>query len=138
MRREVTPILRGLRVAGMVVLGVIAAVAFALIFGFVVRALWNWLMPSIFGLTTISYWQAFGLVILARLLVGSMGHHGHERSSFKHRLKHIHEKWDECDFLCEDDDLKSCRDWWRSEGKESYQRYMQSKTSSVKAEAKEE
>jgi hypothetical protein len=27
--------------------------------------LWNWLMPNIFGLTTISYWQALGLMILS-------------------------------------------------------------------------
>ena len=30
--------------------------------------LWNWLMPAIFGLTTINYWQALGLMALASLL----------------------------------------------------------------------
>ena len=137
MKRGVSPLKRGIRIAGMVLLGVIAAAAFALIFGFVVRALWNWLMASIFGLTTINYWQAFGLVILARLLVGSMGHNDHEHSKKKSRPKHIHEKWAEWDCLCEDDEWnewKSYRDWWRSEGKESYRRYMESKTDSVETE----
>lgn len=27
--------------------------------------LWNWLVPDIFGLQTITYWQSFGLMTLA-------------------------------------------------------------------------
>lgn len=30
--------------------------------------LWNWLMPYLFGLKTIGYFQAFGLHFLARLI----------------------------------------------------------------------
>jgi hypothetical protein len=30
--------------------------------------LWNWLMPTIFGLITITYWQAAGLLLLSKLL----------------------------------------------------------------------
>ena len=33
--------------------------------------LWNWLMPLIFGLITINFWQAFGLYVLSRLLFES-------------------------------------------------------------------
>lgn len=33
--------------------------------------LWNWLMPAIFGLPTIGYLQALGLIILSRILVGT-------------------------------------------------------------------
>ena len=33
-----------------------------------VMALWNWLMPAIFGLTTITFWQAGGLLLLSKLL----------------------------------------------------------------------
>ena len=38
----------------------------------------KWLMPAIFGLGTITYWQAWGLLILGRLLIGGfrMGGHG--------------------------------------------------------------
>ncbi len=32
--------------------------------------LWNWLMPVIFGLTKIGFWQALGLNLLGSLLVG--------------------------------------------------------------------
>lgn len=67
-----------------ILLGIIGAAALALVFGFVVMALWNWLMPEIFGLTPIGYWQAWGLVLLAHILFkGHIGHHGerhHERS----------------------------------------------------------
>jgi hypothetical protein len=33
-----------------------------------VSALWNWLMPAIFGLGTITYWQALGLMALSWIL----------------------------------------------------------------------
>jgi hypothetical protein len=33
--------------------------------------LWNWLMPTIFGLTKISFWQAFGLDLLCGILFKS-------------------------------------------------------------------
>ena len=32
--------------------------------------LWNWLMPVIFSLTKIGFWQALGLNLLGSLLVG--------------------------------------------------------------------
>ena len=63
------------RVLAFVFLGVIVAALFALVFGFVVQWLWNWLMPAIFGLRRISYWQAFGLLLLAKLFFGRLGHH---------------------------------------------------------------
>jgi len=34
----------------------------------VVMLLWNWLMPAIFGLTKLTYWQAWGLLILSSIL----------------------------------------------------------------------
>ena len=39
-------------------------------FGFVVMSLWNWLMPALFGLKLIGYWQALGLIILSKILLG--------------------------------------------------------------------
>lgn len=52
--------------------GLLAIAGFALLFGLVVMWLWNWLLPDLFGITTIGYWQAFGLVILARILFGGI------------------------------------------------------------------
>jgi hypothetical protein len=50
----------------------LAIVAVA-VFGFVVMSLWNWLMPMLFNLHTITYWQAFGVLILSRILFGGLG-----------------------------------------------------------------
>ena len=55
-------------VFGFVILG--AGLLF--LFGFIVRALWNWLMPDIFGLKQITYWQAWGLIILSSILFKPM------------------------------------------------------------------
>lgn len=33
--------------------------------------LWNWLMPVLFGLPEVTYWQALGLRLLSTFLLGS-------------------------------------------------------------------
>lgn len=82
-----TPLHRGIRLVGWVLFGVAAAAMFALVFGIVVMLLWNWLMPDIFGVTSITYLQAFGLVILAKLIFGAVGrgHHPHDRPRWMDR-----------------------------------------------------
>jgi len=40
----------------------------SLIFALPVMLLWNWLMPAIFGLVKVSFWQAWGLTFLTGLL----------------------------------------------------------------------
>ncbi|MBN2659601.1 MAG: hypothetical protein JXR86_21260 [Spirochaetales bacterium] len=54
-----------------VFLGVLMGVGFLILgflFGWVVMLLWNWLMPEIFGLGEVTYWQAWGLLILSSIL----------------------------------------------------------------------
>jgi hypothetical protein len=48
-------------------------IAFAGIIGFVTLALWNALMPAIFGLPAITFGQALGLLLLSRILLGRFG-----------------------------------------------------------------
>ena len=50
---------------------VVALFVFGVLVAFPTMWLWNWLMPEIFGLTTISAFQAFGLYLLAGFLVRS-------------------------------------------------------------------
>lgn len=54
----------------------IAAVGFGLLFiglaGFLVMTLWNSLLPAIVGVTTITWPQALGLLVLSRLLFGGL------------------------------------------------------------------
>jgi hypothetical protein len=59
-------------------------------FGFITMALWNALLPEIFHLPTINFWQALGLLVLSRLLFGGSWHKG-GHPAWKNRLK---EKWE--------------------------------------------
>lgn len=51
-------------------LGVIFVALCALVLGLPLMVLWNWLMPTLFGLTKITFWQAIGLNILTGILFG--------------------------------------------------------------------
>jgi len=42
-------------------------------FSVAVTLLWNAVMPDIFGLNVLNYWQAAGLLLLARILFGGLG-----------------------------------------------------------------
>jgi hypothetical protein len=67
------------------------AVLVAALVCLVMMGLWNSLMPAIFGLKAITIWQAAGLLILSRLLLGRF--HGRGGSShWRHRMKERMEK----------------------------------------------
>ena len=51
-----------------VIIVLAATVLAAFIEGVFVMWLWNWLMPMIFGLTTISYIEGFGISFLCGML----------------------------------------------------------------------
>ncbi len=71
---------RGVKIAVMAVMAVT-------VFGFVVMSLWNWLVPALFGLHAITFWQALGLLILSRILFGGFrGGPGHP-GNWRHRMK---------------------------------------------------
>lgn len=59
--------------------GIAGLALFTFLFGSVVRMLWNWLLPPLFGLPAITFWQALGLLLLARILFGFGGHGGGRR-----------------------------------------------------------
>lgn len=111
-----------LRIAGWVILGLAFAAVFALVFGLLVKALWNWLMPALFGLGTITYWQAFGIVILAKLLFGGFGPHGRNHREPFHRK--FQDRWQDFKGRHEEKDWKYYRDFWRDEGKEAFEAYV--------------
>lgn len=60
----------------MVLGGIVLAAGLLFLFGFVVMHLWNWLMPEIFGLKTVTYWQAWGLLVLSCILLKGWGRPG--------------------------------------------------------------
>jgi hypothetical protein len=70
------------------VLAILAMFVIAVaVFGLIVVQLWNWLMPALFGLRTITFWQALGLLILAKILFGGFGGFHRHRSDWRHRMR---------------------------------------------------
>ncbi|GAB4136780.1 MAG: hypothetical protein Fur0041_11330 [Bacteroidia bacterium] len=70
---------------------------FILGMGWVTMLLWNWLMPAIFGITMINFWQAAGLLVLGRLLFGGFNkkcHCGSGREWKQHRYGYWKERWE--------------------------------------------
>jgi hypothetical protein len=66
---------------------IVGIVLFAFIGGELVLQLWNWLLPPLFGFRQITFWQAFGLLALCRILFGRSGWHRAGHSNFRRRMK---------------------------------------------------
>jgi hypothetical protein len=80
------------KVFGMVLFGLAVFAAISLI----VMVLWNALVPDIFGLIPIGFWQASGLILLIRILFFGHGrkdwHRGHPYG-FHNKRNELHQKW---------------------------------------------
>ena len=85
--------------------------------------LWNWIMPELFGLTTLSYWQAVGLFILLKILLGGCGSGGDSSKSSSGKSK--------C--KCKGESKTEFSKWkhydkfWKEEGEQSYNEYIERK-----------
>jgi hypothetical protein len=113
----------GIDIAAYLILRVIGAAAFALAFGWAVMLLWNWLMPAIFRLGAINYWQAFGVVFLAHLIFDSrrLPNFG-EVFSYPKWLDSLHTTRDHETRLSI---LQHFYDFWNGEGHDAFKRYLE-------------
>ena len=115
-----------MEIVGWVLLAIIGIAALIILFGFVIMWLWNWLMPDLFGLTTITYWQAIGICLLSKILFGGFG--GSGGNSKSHHKKRRFEDDD-----CKDDGKSEMSKWkfydkfWEEEGNEAFERYIEEK-----------
>ena len=75
--------LYGLKFVVLVVIAIAAA-------GAVVMSLWNWLLPELFGMPAIGFWQAIGVLVLSRILLGGWRGRGHGMH-WRHRMM---ERWE--------------------------------------------
>jgi chromate transport protein ChrA len=79
-------VLRGVKIAAIAILAVA-------VFGFILMNLWNWLGPAVFGARTITFWQALGILVLAKILFGGFGGRpgrgGHWRDRMRDRWAHM-------------------------------------------------
>jgi hypothetical protein len=87
-------------------------------------------MPAIFHLGIITYWQAVGLAVLARLLFGSLHHHGHYNRA--HRFGHWRHRNMGGDRNC--GDYSNSTKWsyyeqyWNEEGEKAFDEYVKRKS----------
>ncbi len=81
-----------------IVLGPLAIVGMAIFIalgGLLVMLLWNWLLPGLFHWPQLGFWQAVGLLALARILFGGHGWRGSGRSGIRRRMRErMAERWD--------------------------------------------
>ncbi|WP_203257970.1 hypothetical protein [Hyunsoonleella ulvae] len=105
-------------IAGMIIFGIIAITGLAILFGFVLMWLWNWLMPELFGLPKVTYWQAAGLFILFKVLIGGCGSSSRKCSSDKD--KSSCQKEGKGDFS----KWKHYDKFWKEEGNKAYEDYL--------------
>lgn len=137
------------KIIGMVILGI----AVSILLGFVIMWLWNWLMPSIFGLGSITYWQAVGIFILAKIIFGgisgSSDSNKESKSGIKKEIgdeikkeidkefdkkyakKHGEESEEAEETYDENNDYdnydKIYEKWWDSKGEKDFNDYMKGK-----------
>ena len=72
-------------------LALVGMAAFVALGGAIVRWLWNWLLPPMFGWHPITFWQAVGLLALCRILFGGLGLGGNPGSRARRRAA---ERWE--------------------------------------------
>ncbi len=81
---------RIVRIFGVVLAVALVAVIVIAGFGYAVLSLWNWLMPGLFKLPALTFWQAVGLLGLSWIFFGSWrGFHGPAR----HWRGRMRERW---------------------------------------------
>jgi hypothetical protein len=101
------------RVAAHIGMAILFGTAFVLVLGYVVMMLWNGVMPMLFRVGAITFWQGIGLLLLARILVGGFHHGGHGRGRWGHRR----------------DSRRQYEEWWREVGEQSFRDYSATNTS---------
>jgi len=120
--------LRILGIVGMVIGGLALAVLLAFLFGWLVMYLWNWLMPTLFGLKVITYWQAWAMVLLAKILFGSShgSHSGHHRNKWRHHGWRAQRKMYYDDWAPAGDysNWRYYDEYWKNEGKTAFEAYL--------------
>lgn len=135
---------KGFKIAGFIILGA----GFCFLFGLAIMLLWNWLMPMIFGLTTLTYLQSVGILALASLLFGRFGRSGahvnESKNSRKHSIKdsirdsvkeEIKKEFEKEYGEKKDSDSNENYDemydrWWEHEGERLFEEYMKSNNQS--------
>src|SRR5690242_6941413 len=104
MKKRFRNLPRGIRLLLIAPLALTGMAIFAWIGGELVKVLWNWLAPELFGLGQITFWQALGLLALCRILFGGFGLSGGSSRRSRGRMEarigdrireRMDERWDQ-------------------------------------------
>ncbi len=130
-----------LKIIGMVLLGIAAV----FVFGWVTQLLWNWLMPKLFELPTVTYWEGLGVIVLTSILFGRLGGGSSDSKKKEKKSRPIRDEIrrefakefdkeygkktdDKEDAECE----KIYEKWWEAEGRVSFEKYSKGDSDSGK------
>ena len=79
------------RWARRILFGLLAVVLGTAVLGSIVMLLWNAVVPELFGLTAITFWQAVGLLLLSHILLRGWGpwhrRWGWRNERWRHRME---------------------------------------------------
>ena len=108
-----------LKIIGYAAGGIAIAFILGFLFGYFVMLLWNWLMPVLFGLPTVTFWQAVGLVVLGKLIFGG-GHHGHDPHDHGKKFRdHFHKG--------NNGDCQDYEEFWKEKGRKFLEEFAEKK-----------
>jgi hypothetical protein len=110
------------KIALWTVAGLTGAIVFGLLFGLLIQFLWNATLTEMFDLPALSFWQAVGLFILAKLFFGfGAGSGGSPRKRKKSRVeRQSRSNSEDVATLADDETFKK---FWQDEGKASYEAF---------------
>lgn len=124
------------------ILFTILGVAVAALVGLVAMWLWNNLVTDIFSLRPISYWEAVGLFILAKIFFGGFGSSGSSddkpmgkvkgeisKEMDKELIKELDKEFGgssdtDSESMGNDDYEKLYEKWWQEKGEKNFGEYM--------------
>ena len=94
---------------------ILAAGALALI-SYIVMLLWNNLLPDILHASTITYWQAAGILVLSKILFGFGGGGGHRGQWMQHKMERFQNMSPEEQQRFREEMRSRCGKWGRNRG----------------------
>lgn len=73
---------------------IVLFIAAILLFGGVVMALWNAILPAVLGVKAITFLQTLGILVLSKILFGGFGRRGGWQGGRRHQWRNnMKEKW---------------------------------------------
>jgi len=119
-KKEDGPAVKILKVIAVIIL----AAGVFLLATYLLMALWNWLMPELFGLPAIGFWQALGIFVMAKILFGFGGGGKKHQGGSRHKKRFRSSNGHGCSMGVGFDHWKHYDRFWEEEGEEAFRAYV--------------